>query len=90
MDVISTRSLTKYYRKAKGVADLTMNVPAGAVYGFLGPNGAGGGVALTDELLARFEFDPSRRAARCSSRATCSQRWSGPVTPWASSGAGTS
>ncbi|MBN2247383.1 MAG: ABC transporter ATP-binding protein [Coriobacteriia bacterium] len=41
MDVISTRSLTKYYGKTKGVADLTMSVPQGAVYGFLGPNGAG-------------------------------------------------
>lgn len=41
MDVISTRSLTKYYGNTKGVADLTMSVPQGAVYGFLGPNGAG-------------------------------------------------
>ena len=41
MDVISTRSLTKYYGATKGVADLTMSVPQGAVYGFLGPNGAG-------------------------------------------------
>ena len=130
MDVISTRSLTKYYGKTKGVADLTMSVPQGAVYGFLGPNGAGktttircllgmlkptsgsgtllgepvtldgaalrsrigyvaGEVrlyeketgrwhlqyvaglrgrkgALTDELLERFEFDPTRRVRELS------------------------
>jgi ABC-2 type transport system ATP-binding protein len=130
MDVISTRSLTKYYGKTKGVADLTMSVPQGAVYGFLGPNGAGktttircllgmlkptsgsgtllgetvtldganlrhrigyvagevrlyeketgrwhmqyvagfrgGKGVLTDELLERFEFDPSRRVRELS------------------------
>lgn len=130
MDVISTRSLTKYYGKTKGVADLTMSVPQGAVYGFLGPNGAGktttircllgmlkptsgsgtllgeavtldganlrhrigyvagevrlyeketgrwhmqyvagfrgGKGALTDELLDRFEFDPTRRVRELS------------------------
>jgi len=41
MDVISTRGLTKFYGKTRGVEDLTMSVPEGAVYGFLGPNGAG-------------------------------------------------
>ncbi|MDY0341208.1 MAG: ABC transporter ATP-binding protein [Coriobacteriia bacterium] len=130
MDVISTRSLTKYYGKTKGVADLTMGVPQGAVYGFLGPNGAGktttircllgmlkptsgsgtllgetvtldganlrrrigyvagevrlyeketgrwhmqyaaglrgGRAPLTDELLERFELDPSRRVRELS------------------------
>ena len=130
MGVISTRSLTKYYGKTKGVADLTMSVPTGAVYGFLGPNGAGktttircllgmlkptsgaaevlgetvtldgaslrrrigyvagevhlyeretgrwhldyvagfrgGRGALTDELLERFEFDPTRRVKELS------------------------
>ena len=41
MDVISTRGLTKFYGKTRGVEDLTMCVPQGAVYGFLGPNGSG-------------------------------------------------
>lgn len=40
-DVITTRRLTKYYGKTRGVEDLSMCVPEGAVYGFLGPNGAG-------------------------------------------------
>ena len=41
MDVITTRGLTKYYGKTRGVEDLSMRVPEGAVYGFLGPNGSG-------------------------------------------------
>jgi ABC-2 type transport system ATP-binding protein len=41
MDVISTRSLTKFYGKTRGVEDLSMRVPEGAVYGYLGPNGSG-------------------------------------------------
>lgn len=40
-EVITTRGLTKFYGKTRGVEDLSMSVPEGAVYGFLGPNGAG-------------------------------------------------
>ncbi len=130
MDVISTRGLTKFYGRTRGVEDLTMSVPEGAVYGFLGPNGAGktttircllgmlkptageaevlgqrisldgavtrkrigyvagevrlyeretgrwhldyvaglrgGKGALTDDLLERFDFDPSKRVKELS------------------------
>lgn len=130
MDVISTRGLTKFYGKTRGVEDLSMSVPEGAVYGFLGPNGAGktttircllgmlkptageadvlgqrisldgaaarkrigyvagevklyeretgrwhldyiaglrgGKGALTDDLLERFDFDPSKRVKELS------------------------
>lgn len=41
MDVIGTNGLTKFYGKTRGVEDLTMRVPEGSVYGFLGPNGSG-------------------------------------------------
>jgi len=41
MDIISTRNLTKFYGKTRGVEDLSLSVPAGIVYGFLGPNGSG-------------------------------------------------
>src|SRR5574340_1087078 len=41
MDVIAARGLTKFYGKTRGVEDLSMSVPEGAVYGFLGPNGSG-------------------------------------------------
>lgn len=39
--VISTRNLTKFYKKDPGVVDLNMDVFEGEVFGYLGPNGAG-------------------------------------------------
>ncbi len=41
MNVITTNSLSKQYKKAMRVKDLDICVPQGSVYGFLGPNGAG-------------------------------------------------
>jgi len=39
--VIQVRGLTKHFREIKAVDDLSFEVPAGQVYGFLGQNGAG-------------------------------------------------
>jgi ABC-2 type transport system ATP-binding protein len=39
--VISTRGLRKEFGKKVAVADLTLDVQAGEIFGFLGPNGAG-------------------------------------------------
>ena len=39
--VISTRGLRKEFGSKVAVADLTLNVQAGEIFGFLGPNGAG-------------------------------------------------
>ena len=33
--------LTKTYGRARGVTDLTLHVPEGSCFGFIGPNGAG-------------------------------------------------
>ena len=41
MNVIETKGLTKYYRKIKGIEDVTFSVKKGEIFGFLGPNGAG-------------------------------------------------
>lgn len=38
---ISTRGLTKRYRRQAAVDAIDLRVPRGAVYGFLGPNGSG-------------------------------------------------
>ncbi len=34
-------SLTKYYGRRRGIAEVNLKVPRGCIYGFLGPNGAG-------------------------------------------------
>ena len=39
--VLQTNALTKQYRHFKALSNLTMNVPKGSIYGFVGKNGAG-------------------------------------------------
>lgn len=39
--VFRTKELTKRYRRFKALEGLTMNVPKGSIYGFVGRNGAG-------------------------------------------------
>lgn len=39
--VLKTNSLTKKYRHFKALNGLSMNVPKGSIYGFVGRNGAG-------------------------------------------------
>ncbi len=46
MAVIETDGLTKLYRKARGIEDVTFSVEPGEVFGLLGPNGAGKTTAI--------------------------------------------
>ena len=39
--VLTTSSLCKYYKNFKALDNLSMHVPKGSVYGFVGKNGAG-------------------------------------------------
>ena len=39
--VIETKKLTKYYGKARGIENLTLEINEGEIFGLLGPNGAG-------------------------------------------------
>lgn len=41
MAVIAIENLTKRYGRRVGVAELSLEVPEGAIFGFLGPNGSG-------------------------------------------------
>src|ERR1700694_4754426 len=45
-NVIETRGLRKTFGAKVAVADLTLGVPKGEVFGFLGPNGAGKSTAV--------------------------------------------
>ncbi len=39
--VLTTTGLSKKYRHAQALNSLTMHVPKGSIYGFVGRNGAG-------------------------------------------------
>ncbi|MCA1664333.1 MAG: ATP-binding cassette domain-containing protein [Myxococcales bacterium] len=40
-DAVAIRGVTKYFGEYAAVDDLTLTVPRGSVYGFIGPNGSG-------------------------------------------------
>ncbi len=69
--VIETRSLTKRYGDVVAVNDLTLRVPRGGVFGFLGPNGSGKtttmgmllGLVHPTSGEARIFGDPARHPA---------------------------
>ena len=41
MNVIELKGITKTYGAHKAVDNLTLHVPQGSIYGFIGPNGSG-------------------------------------------------
>lgn len=41
MEAIQTQALTKFYGKARGIRELSLQVEQGEFFGFIGPNGAG-------------------------------------------------
>ncbi len=41
MPVIEINNLSKYYGKARGIVDVSLQVEEGEIFGFIGPNGAG-------------------------------------------------
>jgi ABC-2 type transport system ATP-binding protein len=40
-DAITLRGVTKRFNGTVAVDDLSLSVPAGSIYGFIGPNGSG-------------------------------------------------
>ena len=59
-DAIFTQRLTKYYGRRAVVDSLDLRVPQGAVYGFLGRNGAG--KSTTIKMLAGMVRPDSGKA----------------------------
>ena len=60
MSVIELDHLTKYYGKARGIVDVSLNVEEGEIFGFIGPNGAG--KSTTIRLLCSLIFPTSGSA----------------------------
>jgi ABC-2 type transport system ATP-binding protein len=60
MPVIETHQLTKYYGKARGIIDVSLQVEEGEIFGFIGPNGAG--KSTTIRLLLGLIFPTSGHA----------------------------
>lgn len=61
MSLIEISNLTKYYGKARGIIDVSLNVEEGEIFGFVGPNGAG--KSTTIRLLCSLIY-PSGGSAK--------------------------
>jgi ABC-2 type transport system ATP-binding protein len=61
MSEIEISNLTKYYGKARGIIDVSLNVEQGEIFGFVGPNGAG--KSTTIRLLCSLIY-PSEGSAK--------------------------
>lgn len=57
MDAVEIQNVTKTFGSVTAVDDLTLAVPQGSIYGFIGPNGSG--KTTTMRLIARI-FHPDR------------------------------
>ncbi len=60
MSEIEINHLTKYYGKARGIIDVSLNVEQGEIFGFIGPNGAG--KSTTIRLLLSLIYPSSGSA----------------------------
>jgi ABC-2 type transport system ATP-binding protein len=60
MSEIETDHLTKYYGKARGIIDVSLQVEQGEIFGFIGPNGAG--KSTTIRLLCSLIYPSSGSA----------------------------
>ena len=59
MGIIAIENLTKRYGRRVGVADLSLEVPEGSIFGFLGPNGSGKTTTIRVLLGLRAVLAPS-------------------------------
>ena len=60
MNAIEINNLTKYYGKARGIIDVSLEVEEGEIFGFIGPNGAG--KSTTIRLLCSLIYPSSGSA----------------------------
>jgi len=60
LNIIEVSHLTKYYGKARGIDDVSLQVNEGEIFGFIGPNGAG--KSTTIRLLLSLIYPTSGSA----------------------------
>ncbi|MTI47521.1 ABC transporter ATP-binding protein [Sporosalibacterium faouarense] len=60
MNILETKSLSKYYGKARGIVDVNLQVKEGEIFGFIGPNGAG--KSTTIRTILNFIYPTSGEA----------------------------
>ena len=63
---VDTRGLSRRFGAKVAVADLSLAIPRGEIFGFLGPNGAGKTTSV--KMLLALVAPTRRRAARSSAR----------------------
>ncbi|MFC0272568.1 ATP-binding cassette domain-containing protein [Metabacillus herbersteinensis] len=60
MKAVEVKNLTKFYKKSRGIEDVTFSIEEGEVFGFIGPNGAG--KSTTIRTLLNFIYPSSGNA----------------------------
>jgi len=60
MNIIEIKQLAKYYRRSRGIEDITLSVRQGDIFGFIGPNGSG--KSTTIRVLLNLIFPTSGSA----------------------------
>ncbi|MFD2671051.1 ABC transporter ATP-binding protein [Marinicrinis sediminis] len=61
MKAVEIKQLTKFYKKSRGIEDVSFSIDQGEIFGFIGPNGAG--KSTTIRTLLNFIFPTSGSAA---------------------------
>lgn len=60
MAIVEVNKLTKFYKKSRGISDVSFSIEEGEIFGFIGPNGAG--KSTTIRTLLNFIFPTSGSA----------------------------
>lgn len=61
MKIVDIKNLTKFYKKTRGIVDMTFSIEEGEIFGFIGPNGAG--KSTTIRTLLNFIYPSGGSAA---------------------------
>lgn len=60
MKAVELKNLTKFYKKSRGIEDVTFSIEEGEIFGFIGPNGAG--KSTTIRTILNFIYPTSGSA----------------------------